>query len=303
MTRVLVTGVAGFSGRHLVAHLRGLEPRPRILGVDVAGEPPPGVDRFERVDLGEPETIRGLAEQESPTHVIHLAGAMPPAPEPELWRANVGATLGVLLGLAAAGGRARVLSIGSAAEYGQGGGGLIGESQAASPVTAYGRSKLGQTLLALALGERLGLAVCVARTFNLIGPGLPSALVAGALCRQVADPASREVRVGNSGSNRDFVDVRDAVRAYWEIARLGAPGGIYNVATEQATTVRGLLQLLIELSGRPIRVVADPALLRGQDADSVVGSAGKLRALSGWRPEFTLRDSLAAMLEAARPTP
>jgi GDP-4-dehydro-6-deoxy-D-mannose reductase len=271
------------------------------VGLDVGGQPPEAVDAYERLDLADPSGIRRLAERTKPTHVIHLAGLMPPAAEPEMWRATVGTTLGLLLGLAQAGCAARLVSVGSAAEYGPGDGPIL-ESQALSPVSPYGRTKLAQTTLALALGARLGLRVCVARPFNLIGPGLPPALVAGALCRQVADPGSREIRIGNTASRRDFVDVRDAVRAYWDIARLGAPGEVYNVATERATAVSSLIEELLELAGRALPVTSDPALLRRQEADCVVGSAAKLRALCGWQPAFTLRDSLSAMLEAARAT-
>lgn len=301
MTRVWVSGAAGFTGRHLVAHLRALDAPPRIVGLDVAPRPPDGLDAYERIDLGDPAGIRALARLETPTHVIHLAGLMPPAPEPEMWRVNVGTTQALLLGLADAGGGVRLVSVGSAAEYGPSEG-PIEESAAPAPVSPYGRTKLAQSTLALALGERLGIHVSVARTFNLVGPGLPASLVAGALCRQVADPTISEVRLGNSSARRDFVDVRDAVRAYWAVALAGAAGEVYNVASERATRVGNLLELLFELAGRSMPVVpSDPALLRLQDADCVVGSAGKLRALCGWAPSFTLRDSLAAMLGAARP--
>jgi GDP-4-dehydro-6-deoxy-D-mannose reductase len=301
MSRVWVTGAAGFSGRHLVRMLRGLESPPRIVGLDVGERPPEGVDVYERLDLTDPAAVRHLAAQTGPTHVVHLAGLVPPATEPEMWRSNVGTTLALLLGLAEARCAARVVSVGSAAEYAPGDG-LILESQTPSPSSPYGRTKLAQSTVALSLGARLGLHVCVARTFNLIGPGLPVSLVAGALCRQVADPGTREIRVGNTTSRRDFVDVRDAVRAYWDVARLGAAGEVYNVATERATSVGDLLERLLEAAGRAVPVVSDPALRRRQEADCVVGSAARLRALSGWRPAFTLPDSLAAMLEAARST-
>lgn len=115
MSRVWVTGAAGFSGRHLVRMLRGLESPPRIVGLDVGERPPEGVDVYERLDLTDPAAVRRLAEQTGPTHVVHLAGQVPPAAEPEMWRSNVGTTLALLLGLAEAGCAARVVSVGSAA--------------------------------------------------------------------------------------------------------------------------------------------------------------------------------------------
>jgi nucleoside-diphosphate-sugar epimerase len=68
-----------------------------------------------------------------------------------------------------------------------------------------------------------GMNIVVARTFNLLGPGMPPRLFAGSLAAQIAAAergGSPAIKVGRLDSSRDYVDVRDAVRAYLALASL-----------------------------------------------------------------------------------
>ena len=295
-----ITGAAGWSGGHLIRMFAGRPDRPRLVGLDTAAEPA-GLDAFGRIDLCEPDEVAGLCARELPTWVIHLAAATPPAPQERMWQVNVGGTLGLLLGLARGGARSvRVVSVGSAGEYEPSAGEILTESHPCGGSTPYGRSKFAQTLTALEAGRTLGIPVVVARAFNLIGPGMPETLVAGALCAQFARARDgEEILVGNTKSARDFIDIRDAVAAYWALARQGRPGEVYNVCTGTATTVEQLLELFRQAAGVRVSWRTDPARLRAVDVAVSCGSPARIRAATGWQagidPAATVRDMVVAV--------
>ena len=102
--------------------------------------------------------------------------------------------------------------------------------------------------------------------------------------------------MGNLDVRRDFVDVRDAVRAYWLAGERGAPGEVYNVASGQARAIRDVLDHLLSLSDAVVEVVFDPARLRPSELQVLVGDSTKFRTATGWQPEIpferTLQDTL-----------
>jgi GDP-4-dehydro-6-deoxy-D-mannose reductase len=252
------------------------------------------------VDLTDVEALRELARAHPPKQVIHLAGLLPPAAEADLWRVNVGGTLNLLQALASAKARrVRMLTVGSAAEYLRSSANRIRETDPAGGHTSYGRTKWAQSVLSLAFGAQAGIEVVVARTFNLVGPGVPPTLAPGALCAQFARHGHKTIKVGNLHSRRDFIDIRDAVSAYWKICEDGKTGGIYNVCTGKATSIRTMVQLFSRLAGGRRTIQDDPSRFRRGDLDRVCGDNARLRRL-GWSPRIPLERSIRDMLECAR---
>jgi GDP-4-dehydro-6-deoxy-D-mannose reductase len=297
---VWITGASGFTGRHLAAFLASLPERPHVVGLDIRPASVPHLDAAYTIDLDDADAVSALARRDPPSRVIHLAGLMPPAPDGDLWRANAGGTSSLLHGLRTAGAPIqRFVGIGSAAEYSRGVASPIGENDPCAGASPYGVTKLAQTLLSLHLGRQFAFPVVVARPFNLIGPGLPSQLVGGALVKQFVETGSEPVRVGNTHTARDFVDVRDAVRAYWLLAAGDGIEGIFNVCSGVPTTIGRLMSLLCEVSGRAVRVETDPARVRPDDPLAVYGNPARLRNATGWQPEITIEASLRDMLSRA----
>ncbi len=173
MTGVLwITGVSGFTGRHLVRFLRQSGASVRIIGVDIDVGAAADLDAAHAIDLTDAEAVAALAGREPPDWVIHLAGLMPPAAESEMWRANVGGTVGLLLGLREGSRRLRIVSVGSAAEYAPRAPSPLTETAPCGGASSYGNTKLVQSLTCLWLAAECRVDALVARTFNLIGPGL-----------------------------------------------------------------------------------------------------------------------------------
>lgn len=297
--RIWITGAAGFSGRHLIRFLRTLPEPVELVGFDLRPDAPEGLDAYHPVDLGDGPKLRELAEAQTPDRVIHLAGVLPPAAEADLWRVNVGGTLNLLQALAATGKREmRIVTVGSAAEYINISKQRIREDHPAGGNSPYGRTKWAQSTLALAFGAEAGLKIMVARTFNLIGPGTPQSLVPGALCAQFSK-GEQEVKVGNLRPERDFIDIRDAVAAYWMICEKGTAGRIYNVSTGRTTSIRTLVELFRENASAPKRIRQEAARARKNDFSRVCGDNTRLLRL-GCRPRISVKQSVRDMLEQAR---
>ena len=298
--KIWITGAAGFSGRHLIRFLRQLPKPLQLVGFDLRSDAPEGLDAYHPVDLGDGAKLRELAEAQAPDYVIHLAGVLPPAAEADLWRVNVAGTLNLLQALAAAKNPAlRLVTVGSAAEYTNYSTGRIREDHSAGGASPYGRTKWAQSTLALAFGAERKMKIMVARTFNLIGPGTPLSLVPGALCAQFTN-GEPEVKVGNLKPERDFIDIRDAVAAYWAICEKGTPGNIYNVCTGKTASIKTMVELFRKNAPVAKRVRQEAARSRKNDLNRVCGDNSKLLAL-GCRPRISLKQSVCDMLQAARP--
>jgi GDP-4-dehydro-6-deoxy-D-mannose reductase len=105
--------------------------------------------------------------------------------------------------------------------------------------------------------------------------------------------------VGNTSASRDFIDIRDAVRGYWQIAQKGRRGEIYNVATSRATSVKKLLALFSKFAGNDRTIVESAVTGPAADYNRVCANNAKLRRL-GWSPLISVEQSVRDMLAFAQ---
>ncbi len=294
--KALVTGATGFVGPYLVRHCHE-------CGDDVvaAGDATSGFDILDR------DAVADAIRAARPDVVFHLAarshvGASWADPA-GIMRVNVEGTVNVVEAARAAGAD-RVVVVGSAEEYGRvDGAEPVRESAPLRPLTPYGVSKVAAGFVALQAFLAHGLATIRVRAFGHTGAGQASAFVVPALAQRIADAEHRghdTVTVGATAPVRDLTDVRDVVRAYRLLAERGAPGEVYNVARGTGVTVGEVAQRLVANGRRPLQLVADDALVRPVDVPFLVGDPAKLRAATGWEPQYSLDDTLAWVLDAAR---
>jgi len=297
---IWITGVSGFTGRYLARYIKSLPERFRIVGIGRVNVENEYVDAFHKVDLHKNDMVVRAASLDPPSVVFHLAGAIPPVAESEMWHTNVGGTVNLLSGLSKAGcDNTTVICVGSAAEYMMSEDGLLDETCRCGGGSVYGNTKWTQTSIALSLGRQLGIAVKVVRPFNMVGPGLSHNLVTGRLCAQFSDPNSKTVVVGNTKSERDFVDVRDVVAAYWDVSTKGKDGEIYNVCSGIPTSIDTLIDIFASMSKVHKEVVVDSKIFRKVDMDSVFGNGKKISEATAWSPRISLEKSIGDMLDAA----
>jgi len=102
--------------------------------------------------------------------------------------------------------------------------------------------------------------------------------------------------VGNLEAVRDFVDVRDAVKAMWLLAEKGTPGQAYNICSGKGWRVKEILDMLISISSQHVEIEQDPSRMRPSDKQSLIGDCSMLNGL-GWNTSIPIEKTLADILD------
>jgi GDP-4-dehydro-6-deoxy-D-mannose reductase len=285
---LLVSGSRGFVGAHVLE-------RARIRGIQAVGA---------TADLLDAEAVRTLVAEVKPQAIIHLA-ARKPGGRDDIWPVladNVRMAGNVLSAANEVAPGARVLIPGSAAQYGMGSSRPLPETAKTEPLSPYGAIKC--VLEAVCRGTPLWVSVHViwTRSFNHVGPGQGLDAPVASWSRQIAEAECHDsgtLRTGRLDVVRDFLDVRDVADAYLDLV-YGPAEGVFNVCSGRPVSLRHVAETLIGLSAVPIRLTQDPALERSLDPPCVVGDPARLRAVTGWEPQFDLERSLRDVLDEWR---
>jgi GDP-4-dehydro-6-deoxy-D-mannose reductase len=302
--RVLVTGAGGFVGRHLVRELHdsGYD----IIATDVVDAPEnSGADRypervtFRRLDLREMDDVRAVFADFAPDAVFHLAAQSSAArsfEDPrETLETNIFGTFNLLEAVRESTGETppRFLSVGSCEEYGRRTPGEmpLTERSPVEPVSPYAVSKAAQSMLVLQYHSAYGIECMVTRSFSHTGPGQTVRFVLPAFAKQCAaikaGLSKPLIKVGNLEVTRDFLDVRDVVRAYRLLVEKGRAGTAYNICRGEGLDLGDALRMLEGMTGRAVETETDPSLLRPVDVPMLIGDSGKLREQTGWAPSIS----------------
>jgi GDP-4-dehydro-6-deoxy-D-mannose reductase len=294
----LISGANGFCGTHLARRLKG-EGEFRVLGAGLRHYPcqPECLDEYIQADLCDPNRVDEVVKKTRPDVVFHMVGLAQGNPA-DLYRSNFFSALYLLESVRQHVSSSGTLLVGSAAEYGSTASNQLPltEESSCRPAEDYGASKHAMTLIAMSYAQFYRMKVVVARPFNIIGAGVPSPLLVGAvLCRvkeALKNGAEPVIKIGNLESERDFVAVDDVVEAYVRMVSGGFWGEIFNLCSGQPRSVRSVVGVLLSYSDRPIRLEVDASLVRPSDLNRIYGDWGKAWRAFGYKPSVPLEVAL-----------
>lgn len=174
----------------------------------------------------------------------------------------------------------------------------IKEDAPLRPVSPYAVSKTTQDLLGFSYFTSYKMKIIRTRMFTYINPRRED-LFATSFAKQIAwieQGLREELTHGNLDSVRTIIDVRDAAAAYWEAIMRCRFGEAYNIGGATTLTVGDVLKRLISMSGKKIPTRRDPDLLRPADVTLQVPCLDKFTKETGWKPRYTLDQSLEFLL-------
>jgi GDP-4-dehydro-6-deoxy-D-mannose reductase len=186
--------------------------------------------------------------------------------------------------------------------YGESDTTFIQESHLLRPSNPYAVSKATQDMLADVYFSNYQIPIIRTRMFTYINPRRLN-LFASNFARQIVAierGQTDRLRHGNLESTRTIIDVRDGVRAYWLAVEKGSPGEVYNIGGSHPYKVGDVLDLLIQKARTPIKTEVDPSLLRPTDLKYQLPDSSKFINATGWKPKYSLDESLDFLLEELR---
>jgi UDP-glucose 4-epimerase len=301
--RILITGGAGFIGCNTARLL--LDAGCAVTALDnlSLGDPAnlPAGAPLVRADVARAETWQDLAPVDG---IVHLAGASSAPMFPDnlagCFENNI---LGFvrLLEWARSAGVRRVVFASTSSIYGNVDPPLREEGPIDIP-NFYAVSKYGMEQLGRMFRLQYGLEVVGLRFMSVYGPredhkGRFANLVSQFIWE--VEAGRKPTVYGDGAQTRDFTSVWDVARAIHCVLEHPGPmpADLFNVGTGRATAVADLIELLGEMTGRPVIAehIENPVkkgYVRQQVADIT-----RIRSLLGWEPRVTLREGVKEILE------
>lgn len=312
---MLITGFSGFVSRHFLNYLVENNLSYEVLGVDVnppkfamEDYTPTLAMSFEQVNLLDKEAVEDMIATFRPDYILHLASFSSVAYSwqhpADCFMNNTSIFLNVTEAL-----RkhdlcdCRLLSVGSSEEYGD----VkkeelpLQEDMPLVPVNPYAVARVSQEMMAKVLVDSFGMQIMLTRSFNHMGPFQDERFVIPSFVRRILDIAesgakSGEIETGDTSIVRDFVDVRDVVRAYYRLLLDGKAGEVYNICGEKGVSLAEVVDQIADIVGVSVTTRVNPDFVRPGDNQVVIGSAEKIRQDIGWTAEIPLRQTLMDMI-------
>jgi GDP-4-dehydro-6-deoxy-D-mannose reductase len=311
--KILITGFTGFVCAHFLDYLNMKEPNTHVLGLDKntpgfnPSEYPDLKIDFRQIDLLDKASIQNVLVEFQPGYVLHLASVSSVA---QSWQApldsfvnNTNIFLNLVEQIRINHINCRILSVGSSEEYGQ-----VNEKELPlteehplRPLSPYAVARVSQEMLSKIYADGYNLNITITRSFNHIGTGQREFFVVSSFAKQLVElqksgAIHKKIITGDLSIVRDFLDVRDVVRAYYLLLMKGRKAEVYNICSGNGIILRDIITKMSEILKMKIEIEVNPGLIRPSDNMKIVGSYQKIQDEFGWAPEIPLEKSLSDII-------
>ncbi len=303
MEKYLITGFSGFVSKHFLEYLESLNKQVVVYGIDINYPDFQYADYktvqclFNQIDLLDKTKVDNIIFQFKPDYILHLASYSSVAfswKNPvDSFANNTNIFLNLLEQIRALNLNCRILSVGSSEQYGNVSETDIPllEDHVLKPVSPYAVARVSQEMLSKVYVGGFNLDIVLTRSFNHIGTGQRDIFVIPSFASQLVNIKKNnlplKLTTGNLNIIRDFLDVRDVVRAYYLLLHKGEKGQIYNVCSGVGTSLQTVVKIIAEILNINVKIKTDESLIRPSDNTIIVGNNDKLRKTCGWTTEYS----------------
>ncbi len=177
----------------------------------------------------------------------------------------------------------------------------INEDHPLQGQSPYSASKIGADKLVESYYRSFDVQAVTVRPFNTYGPGQSARAVIPTIITQAL--SQDEIHLGNLDTKRDFTYVTDTAMGFLKAAQTpGVVGETFNLGFGEEISIGELAHLIIEIIGRPVKIVVDQERLRPEKSEvtRLLSDNTKARNLLGWEPQVGLREGLTRTIEWIR---
>jgi GDP-4-dehydro-6-deoxy-D-mannose reductase len=306
---LMITGASGFVGRHLA---NALGHKFKLVGIDrnasrLDNKLP--IADHRKLDITYKSSVEEVIRELRPDFIIHLAAETTGWFENPyaVFEVNLTGSLNLYESVLALSRqvdyRPKIIHVSTSEAYGSGATSRpIVEETRLSPINHYAASKASADMVSFDYARSHGLNIVTVRPFTHTGPGQKVGFFVPDMISQVAQAEKGLIddtlMVGNVDAVRDYLDVRDVIRAYELLLDAPTtPGSVYNICSGVGIKIGDLLNMIVSLSRKPLAVKQDPKRLRPSDTPIFVGDNAKLTRATGWRPTYPIEQTIQETLD------
>lgn len=163
---------------------------------------------------------------------------------------------------------------------------ILNENDVLSAESPYAASKIAADHLSLTMYKEYGLPVTVARPFNTFGPRQSQRAIIPTIITQAI--TSNKIIVGNIKTSRDFLFVKDNVKALYNILISKQTNGkVYNIATQYSKTISDIIDIIKKNTKKKLIIKINKDRFRNSEVQKLLGSNKKIIKDTNWKPEFS----------------
>lgn len=314
MNKYLITGFSGFVSEHFLEYLNNRSTLIEVIGLDIE-EPGFEILKFKninisfiKVNLLDKTEVTDILSNHKPNFILHLASfssvSYSWANPVESFVNNTNIFLNLIESIRIQKLKCRILSVGSSEEYGNVAEDLLPltEETILNPISPYAVARVSQEMLSKIYVNNYGLDIILTRSFNHIGVNQKEVFVIPSFVKKILTKKKLNknlvsITTGNLSIIRDFVDVRDVVRAYDLLFKKGIKGEIYNICSGKGNTLRYIVEIISKFLQVEVNMVEDVSLFRPNDNKTIIGSFKKIQNTVGWSPRYSLEESLHTIIK------
>lgn len=286
---VFITGIDGFTGKHLEVFLRN-------QGYTVYGSVQ---DKSEhpnhlKCDIRKRDEVNSAIVKVKPEYVFHLAAIsfVGELDKSMMYSVNVLGTQNILEACLELSTLKKIIIASSATVYGNQGSSVLEESMCPKPVEHYGISKLAMECMARTYFDRLN--ILIVRPFNYTGREHSNNFVIPKIVTHFMEK-KESIELGNLDVSREFNDVRTVVELYEKLMNSSVKSDVVNVCTGNGVKLLTVIESLEELSKFKIDIRINPKFIRKNEIPILIGSTVKLKSIIDFENKYTIDDTLKWM--------